>query len=161
MYAPPEQLYDTAVLDRAAYRRAGDLYLFGSMIFFFVTGQPITPQIVSLLHVDHRPGVWSGKFEDVLPYWRDAYGRVVGDFKATLKSDVGAARTELLASTVELLKCATEPDVRHRGHPSARRSLNTSPYDMQRFVSAFDLLATKLETSTARCNAATTERRAS
>ena len=57
-YAPPEQIYDHHFDDRMVYRFAGDLYLLGSMLDFFVTGKPTTVRLVERLEKVHRPFVF-------------------------------------------------------------------------------------------------------
>lgn len=144
-YAPPEQLYDFQLVDRTEARRAADLYLLGSLLYFFFCGYPLTAQTVEHLKVEHWPHIvakqpvfWSGQFNDVLPYYRDAYRIVIDDFEhhthAALR-DFGAdgCKDDVCA----ILKMMTEPDPRQRGHYADRRAKNMSDYGLQRFISFF------------------------
>src|ERR1700674_4589394 len=84
-YAPPEQIYDHHFDDRSAYRMAGDLYLLGSMLDFFLTGTPTTVRLMDALEEVHRPFVieqngWRGFFTDIVPHLQAAHGDLIVDF---------------------------------------------------------------------------------
>ena len=90
-YAAPEVMYahDTnEELRKFDARRAVDIYHLGSMIFFLVTGRMLTPEIIRHLPPEQRPpedkGDWRGQYAEVIPYWREAFGRVLPDFKRLL-----------------------------------------------------------------------------
>jgi eukaryotic-like serine/threonine-protein kinase len=84
-YAPPEQLYDFQPADRLPYRQSADLYLLGSMLDFFVTGEPTTVRLVRELAHIHRPFTmdhkgWRGFFADVLPFLQASHADLVTSF---------------------------------------------------------------------------------
>ena len=142
-YAAPEQLYHwrgiAAASDRQAMlsiRQASDLYLMGSMAYFFVTGSMLTPMVLTFIRATHQPQNWEGTFEDVLPYWRDAMGAAMRLYDSATHSFSDKQRT-----TTEELKSAIyqlcEPDPLERGHPLSRRRIE-SHYDVQRYISLFN-----------------------
>lgn len=148
-YAAPELLYRAGMDDRGAQRAASDLYLFGSMIYFFVMHVPLTPDLIGALRPEHRVAMFGGAnlgvlFRDVLPFLTDAHADLLRIFKAKLLLLLSG--DEVLASkATELLSYCTAPDPLLRGHPSARRMVNGSRYGLERFVSGFNLIATALE----------------
>lgn len=148
-YAPPELLYRAAMDDKAAQRAASDLYLFGSMIYFFVMHVPFTPDLIGALRPEHRVAMFGGRnlgvlFRDVLPFLTDAHTDLLRIFKAKLLPLLSGDQ-ELAARATELLGYCTTPDPLLRGHPSARRMFNGNRYGLERFVSGFNLIATAIE----------------
>jgi len=148
-YAPPELLYRAGMKDKSTQRAASDLYLFGSMIYFFVMHVPFTPDLIGALRPEHRVAMFGGAnlgllFSDVLPLLTDAHADLLRVFKARLLPHLSG--DEKLASDVaDLLKYSTTPDPLLRGHPSALRMASGNPYALERFVSAFNVIATSLE----------------
>ena len=121
-------------------RKSSDLYLLGSMAYFFVTGEALTPILRARLRPEHSETNWSGSFEDVLPYLRAALASSIIYFDNELPVDnTGELLPEAgrLRSAV-LQLCDPDPD--NRGHP-INLSGNASRYSVERYVSLFDLLA--------------------
>lgn len=153
-YAPPEQVYDHQMQDTLIYRHAGDMYLLGSMLDFFVTKKPTTVRLIEALDEVHKPFVvrqngWRGFFVDVLPHLHAAYGTLVHDFSQNLKHLLGlhsqsASAAKLVEEITCLYKYATNPDPLLRGHPRARYMEHQSNFDLQRFISGFEILSRKL-----------------
>lgn len=150
-YAPPEQIYDHHFDDRLAYRLAGDLYLLGSMLDFFVTGRPTTVGLIDMVENVHKPFVvnvngWRGYFRDVLPHLQTAYSRLARNFEAQARAFLGNSRdVDQLAAEITLLyRYATNPDPLLRGHPNSRSIKHGSPYDLQRFIAGFEILQKKI-----------------
>ena len=125
-------------------RRASDLYLVGSMGFFFVTGAPLTPLLAQQMRSEHLPPEWCGSFEDALPYIRDAIGQAMAYFDAELprasSGEFLREASELRAAVLQLC----EPDPSIRGHP-LNISMGAHRYDVERYVALFDRLAKSLE----------------
>lgn len=138
-YAPPELLYRYVDPNWNPRRLGCDAYLLGSMVVFFFTGASVTPLLRKELHDAHAwgKGNWSGTYEEVLPYVRDGFGRVLETFKQTVDPEV---RAELVTTVSELC----EPDPRLRGHPLNRVGKGNQ-YSVERYVSQFNLLARKAE----------------
>lgn len=136
-YAPPELLYGYLDSEWNRRRYGCDAYLLGSMIVFFFTGTAMTPLLRAHLHSAHVWGKWSGTFDDVLPYVREAFGRVMLELRSQLPEIV---RDDVLIPVRELC----EPDPRLRGHPLNRRG-HGNQYGVERYVAKFDLLARRAE----------------
>lgn len=148
-YAAPELLYRAGMNDKDAQRAASDLYLFGSMIFFFVMHIPVTPALMGTVQPEYRVALFGGSnlgllFRDVLPFLTDAHADVLRIFKAKLCQLLPGSE-QIADDVTDLLRYCTVPDPSLRGHPSARRMVNGNPYGLERFVSAFDVLATAVE----------------
>jgi serine/threonine protein kinase len=151
-YAPPEQIYDHHFDDRLVYRFAGDLYLLGSMLDFFVTGKPTTVRLIEGLEDVHRPFAvqqngWRGFFRDIIPHLQSVHCSLVRSFSDQAKALVGETRdsTEIVSELTALYSYSTNPDPMLRGHPTARAFLHGSDYDLRRFVSGFEILSKKIE----------------
>lgn len=135
-YAPPELMYSEVSHDWRIRRLGCDLYLLGNMIvFFFTGGASITALWRKELSFGHQPASWPHDYRSVLPYVRDAFERGLATFQRSLPEQV---RSQVL----ELVRYLCEPDPKLRGHPLNR---STNQFGLERFVSAFDVLATKAE----------------
>lgn len=135
-YAPVEQHYGFATGEWEERYLACDAYLLGSMITFFFTGLSMTTLLLKYLAPEHSWSKWSGSYADVLPHIRVAFDKVIAEITPSLPD---GAKTELVKAIRELC----EPDPRLRGHPRSRAI--GVPYSTERYVSLFDLLATKAE----------------
>ncbi len=136
-YAPPELIYRFGSPDWDERRLGCDLYLFGSLIVFFFTGQATTTLLLQHLDSSHRPDQWKGMFHDVLPFLVDAFENVVKDFAESVPNEI---RDNLVSKVREL--CYPDPVV--RGHPRSKGQLGAR-FSLERYVSEFDLLAQKAE----------------
>jgi eukaryotic-like serine/threonine-protein kinase len=134
-YAPPELRYGYAPSDWPAHRLGCDVFLLGSMIVFLFSGMSMSSLLYSEVDPSHRPDAWGGRFHDVLPHLRRAFGIAVSKIEPHLPTN---RRTEVLGMVRELC----DPDPSLRGDPvSALRG--SSRYDLQRYVSRLDVLATE------------------
>ncbi len=124
-------------------RRASDLYLLGSMGYFFVTGNMITPEILSHLLPAHRPhhkgSGWSGDFEGVLPYLRDGYTKALQNLKRELPRTAAGELNVVGQKYFTAISELCEPDPALRGHPQNRLGKN-DPYSVEKYISLFDVL---------------------
>lgn len=136
-YAPPELLYGYADPEWNLRRLGCDAYLLGSMVVFFFAGSGVTASVQALLRDTHRWQNWGGTYDDVLPYVRDAFGHVLAAFEQEVSKEL---RSDLLTAVSELC----EPDPRLRGHPLNRASRGNQ-YSLERYISKFNLLATRAE----------------
>jgi serine/threonine protein kinase len=141
-YAPPELLYGFVSPEWTIRRLGCDIYLLGSMVVWFFTGLGSTALLVDRLHETHRPTSWRGTYSEVLPYLRDAFGQVLENFRV----DVPAGSAADLSRIVQEL---CEPDPALRGHPK-ERTRPGNRFSLERYISAFDLLAARAQYSTAR-----------
>jgi serine/threonine protein kinase len=140
-YAPPEQLY-LAFGRTWEERKAGDLYLAGSLGAQLFIGHNMTALMQQKLPLDARAGVWSGSYADVVPMLEHAHAHVLAALNSILLSEVPDAA--LADPYVTAVAQMTQPDPSKRGHPRDRRS-KTSSFALRRFVSRFNELATRTE----------------
>lgn len=138
-YAPPEGLYRSVPTDFAQRRLACDLYQLGGMVCFAFTGVTFNAILFSELHPAHNWQNWTGSYEAVLPYVRDAFGRAVDRM-------AGSVPGPIRYRTVRLVEQLCEPDVHLRGHITARRWPG-NPYALERIVTELDLLCRRAEVS--------------
>lgn len=136
-YTPPELLYGYLDSDWNRRRFGCDAYLLGSLVVFFFTRASMTALILDYLDPPYRPESWPESFNDVLPYVRDACGRAIEAFSNEVPSDL---REEITIIVRQLC----EPDPRLRGHPLNRFG-RQNQYSLERYVSRFNLLASKTE----------------
>lgn len=136
-YAPPEILYGHILSDGHHRRLSNDLYLLGSMIFFFVKGQGATALLFEKMEPELRPtslwGPWSGLYKDVLPTIQNKFTEMLSELREDMEDETGD----------ELTKAASElcnPNPKLRGHPLERTTDGTQ-YSLHRYVSLFDRLA--------------------
>ena len=135
-YAPPELFYNEVSLDWKVRRLGCDLYLLGSIVvFFFTGGASMTGLLQSKVPPSHSPVAWQHDYRSVLPYIRDAFEQALDDIKPSIPPSVQGPVTNII-------RCLCEPDPRRRGHPSENP---TSQFGLERIISAFDLLASKVE----------------
>jgi serine/threonine protein kinase len=145
-YAAPEVLYGNASnksLCSFEARRAMDIFHLGSMVFFLIVGRMLTPEIIRHLAPEHRPPSdhddWNGSLLDIIPYWREAFGRVLEIFVEKLPKNLDGSLTQLGVSLLSALKELTEPDPSLRGHPQNRSGQNDA-LSVQQYVSLFNSL---------------------
>jgi serine/threonine protein kinase len=138
-YAPLEQQYKFHYADKFTEKYAADMYLFGSLFFFFFTGLSAA-QVMSakakLLNV-----IKTTAFENDLPELERVFTEVLVDLKITLNNIL----TEEIASEVtRLVQYLCHPDPRKRGFKT-NIELQLQQYGFERFISRLDHLARKAE----------------
>ena len=149
-YAAPEILYHDSSVEpqKRAFekRRAGDIFLLGSMTHFFITGVMVTPAILMHMSPVHRPlsetGGWKGSYTEVLPYWRTAYTSVLSEFESRLVEDQKNNVCQSSLSLLDVVKHLCEPNPAIRGHPLDRQGKHDQ-YSVERYISLFDNLKRK------------------
>ena len=138
-YAPPETLYRSVPTDWELRRIGCDAYHLGSLTVFMFAQGAVTPLVIRTMDPAFHPRVWQGgEYADVIPHWRDAFDRVLTDVHASMSNPYG---DEIIKAVRELC----EPDPTLRGHP--RHRVGRGPLALERYVSLFDLLASKAEYS--------------
>jgi serine/threonine protein kinase len=140
-YAPPELMYGEQDPDWKARRLGVDLYLFGSLIYFFFTDASLTHVLISRLPPQYRPSItmqgnrgWGGTYRQVLPVVQAFWEEIIQEFACELDAYSGAPKMELC----QMVKYLTEPAPDLRGHPLNRRN---DPYSLERFITKLDRLA--------------------
>ncbi|MBM6394481.1 protein kinase domain-containing protein [Brucella anthropi] len=136
-YAPPEIIYSQIDPDWAARRLGCDLYMLGSMIFFFATKFGCTHLLMTRLEPAQRPmtfrGGWNANYEAILPIIQNKFTEMLADLNNNLSLSVAA---ELTTAASELCN----PDPKLRGHP-LDRAKNANRYSLVRYIALFDRLA--------------------
>ncbi len=139
-YAPPELLYNYIHPEWQIRRERCDLYLLGSMIVFFATGQGFTQHLLLRLSDSLKPatlgGQYRGDYSDIRPFLETHYEEIVdqtvGSFHDAYRMDVR-----------ELVSKLCHPNPERRGYEfvtgdSSRRSL-------ERCISVLDRLSRKAQ----------------
>ncbi len=118
-------------------RRASDLFHLGSMGFFLMTGEKLSPLMRTYLRPEHNSLNWRGSFEDVLPFLRDAFGKSMSLFDQELPRDrkENLLQESIAFRTAVMQLCEVDPH--RRGHP-LNAAGNQDPYALDRFISIFD-----------------------
>lgn len=136
-YAPPELAYYFVPEDWDTRRFACDLYLMGSMVVYFFTGNGMTPLWIRRLHRAHYPDAWTDGFKAVLPFIRDAFDSAVAEFRAHI------CHPRLADELVQVVRELCDPDPFRRGHPLNHAAAARNRYSLERYVTRFDLLAAR------------------
>lgn len=132
-YAPIELLYGFLSPEWTIRRFGCDAYLLGSMLVWFYTGLSATALIISELAPQHHPRLWQGTYEQILPFVKDAFARLLDRLRLAMPE---AHKEELIAVVSELC----EPDCTLRGHP-LNRGRHNSQFSLERYITRFDLMA--------------------
>ncbi len=135
-YAPPELAYGEVSQDWKVRRLGCDLYLLGNLVvFFFTGGASLNAVLYPKLDPAHRWLHWHHDYRTVLPYVRHAFEEALSEVARDIPLSVRA-------KVMEVLRWLCDPDPKRRGHPT---DLGISQFNLERVISAFDLLATKAE----------------
>jgi serine/threonine protein kinase len=138
-YAPPEQWYGWQHSPGFDSRYVADLYLLGSLLFFyFMTTSAATALRLKL--IKRQPGFTGSGFLQDLPYLQQAFSETISDLEGVLSPLAGKLTPEL----VMIARQVCEPDPRRRGDPNARTS-GRLQHDIQAYISRFDRLAKQAE----------------
>ncbi|WP_375210089.1 protein kinase domain-containing protein [Hyphomonas jannaschiana] len=145
-YVPPEmwgyKFDPERVLNKITFKSRApcDIYLLGSLAYFFLTGEVLTPVMRGFLRPQHRPQNWNEDFEAVLPFLLTAHEHGMDSLKESIAHDWDKKYHKQLLELVPIISDLTCPDPRRRGDPKNKRR-NASIYDLQRIVSIFDRLS--------------------
>jgi serine/threonine protein kinase len=134
-YAAPEAIYGYVPSDWNSRRFGLDAYHLGSMVTYLFCGHSMTELLLGYVHDDFDPDNWEGTYDEALPLLLETFGRILEDFS----TEVPAPVRESVVAVVEQL---CHPDIRKRGHPSARRGRG-NPLSLERYVTRFDALHKK------------------
>ena len=136
-YAPPEILYGQISPEAFERRKSCDLYMLGSMIFFFASGFGCTPLLFNKLPLEQRPapfGGWLGNYLTILPIIQHLFTNLLYEMSTDLPN--GKIGDGLIKAASEL--CNPDPVV--RGHP-LEKGAGSNHLSLARYVSLFDYLA--------------------
>ncbi len=138
-YAPPEQWYGWRYCKDFDARCIADLYLMGSLIFFYFATCSAT-QAIRLKISQTCQNQLGRDFSQDLPYIQQAFSEVLVELKATLQPLAGELTSELVLVAQQLC----QPDPRRRGDPKIMKSI-VPQYDLQPYISRFDRMARTVE----------------
>jgi hypothetical protein len=141
-YAAPEVLYRQGPLDARSWRLAADMYMFGNLLAFLVTGVSFSGIQALYLERSLRWNAYAGTYSEVLPFVVDAYGRAVSRIGDAVHSEAGQGLSTMVGELCH-------PDPALRGDPVARR-FGQDQYSLVRYVTRLDLLAKKIKVRRAR-----------
>ncbi|HEV7745660.1 MAG TPA: protein kinase [Pyrinomonadaceae bacterium] len=143
-YAPPDLAFGAVPSDTRQWRLSCDSYHLGSMLVFFFSGVGMTALLMKYLdpllqpRINPYQGQWSGTYEEVLPYVRQAFDDAVIEFGQRI------THSKLRETLTRIVRELCDPDPALRGHPKNRRSAGNS-FSMERYITEFDLLRVRAE----------------
>ena len=140
-YSAPELLYGYEIPEWKRRRLGNDVYMLGSLVYFFFTGTSITAVIMSFLHHSHLPKNWGGEYAGVLPYIRDAFDRAIKEF---IDSGDKVLAKPLVADLTTIVRELCDPDPTLRGDPK-NRGTHRPQHGLERYVTRFNVIASRLE----------------
>ncbi len=140
-YAPPEQKYGWRHSPDFSSRYIADLYHLGSLIFFFFLRCSATSAIQLKISQKHAKKFTNSDFLQDLPYIQHAFVEVLAELRASVESFTG----DLADDIVMIAQQLCEPDPRRRGDPRVLAAAHIPQYDLQPYISHFDLLARTAE----------------
>ena len=138
-YAPPELLYEHIDPDWRVRRLACDLYLLGSLVVFFYTGFSTTQLLLALLPRKYHFEEWGDGYPAVLPYIQQVFAQLL---RVLQQKAPPMLADDIVGSVREL--CNPAPERRGR---LENISSSESRYSLSRYVTKFDLMATRAELS--------------
>ena len=136
-YAPPELLYGFVPEDWNARRFGCDAYLLGSMVVFLFSGVSTTCLMMDHLGASQQWSAWQGSFKAILPFLRNSFDMTLNEFRLGVP-------VQLQDQLERIVRQLCDPDPALRGHPRTRAEMGNA-YSLQRYVSEFNLLASKAE----------------
>lgn len=122
------------------YRKRFDLYMLGSLIYFFLTEQSLNSVMNTFLRPEHGPFNWTGTFRDVLPYLNDAHSCAMAAMDDEIRQAYGDDAVEKLSEITEAVRFLTNVDPTLRGDPK-NKVAGLQMHDLQRLISRTDLLS--------------------
>jgi serine/threonine protein kinase len=132
-YAAPEQLYEGGSELPPEYGRvAADMFMFGGLFCFLLTGVPYNGLLQMKLDRTFWWRQWDGTFLEVLPALVDAHGMAVRQLEQVLHACVATDVAEVVWQL-----CHPDPTV--RGDPKARL-FGHNPFGLTRYVSRLNLI---------------------
>ena len=139
-YAPPELLYGDLNVNSAIRRIGCDLYLLGSMVAFYFTNMNMTALIKNNLadSVSWENPETYGKYPEVKSYVNAAFQLALGDIAQQINDN------EIKDQVLLVVRFLCNPDPAKRGHEKTISQLGSN-YDLERFVTIFDVIASKYE----------------
>ena len=120
------------------FRKLGDLYMLGSMIYYFITGSSLNLQISSKMSNDHKSRIPNIEFSDAIEYLDNIHGQVIFEMKQWLSERIGEKSFQSFIRITDAVKNYTRIDPENRGEPKNEK-LGLIKTDLQRLISHSDL----------------------
>jgi serine/threonine protein kinase len=139
-YAPPELFYNINTQRSFSERCIADIFLLGSLFFFYFAKCSATQAIHSKIKGFKGVNFTNNDFINDLPYIRQAFQEAIIDLESQIRPFAGT----LTPSIIQLVSELCEPDPQRRGDP-LKIGTSMSQHDLERFISAINLLAMKAE----------------
>jgi serine/threonine protein kinase len=136
-YAPLDLYYSDTGVDGFEKRFVADLYLLGSLFFFYFAQTSAVQALRSKLQGSK---LGNKSFKQDLPDLQHAFEQTIAD----LRQAVEKVAKEIADDIMELVKQLCDPDPTKRGDPRWKGSV-VPRYDLQRYISRLDLLSKKVE----------------
>lgn len=138
-YAPPELFYSSGSRDFKS-RYLADLYMLGSLFFFYFANCSTTQAITVKIRGFKGINFTNTDFTKDLPYIRQAFAEALIDLEKQVTPTAGKLTRDIITIVNQLC----EPDPMRRGDP---KTIGTAflQYNLERYVSKIDVLARKAE----------------
>ena len=95
-YAPPEYIYNWNWTTDFLKRYMADVYLLGSLIFFYFLGVSTTQAITTKLAMKFAGDFVTSNFEHDLPYVQQAFSEVLNDLNESVENVAGILSNEIV-----------------------------------------------------------------
>lgn len=139
-YSPPEIFYKFKTYDDFETKKAADLYLLGSLIFFHFTGVSLSQAIRSKIF-GLEPNFSESTFDNDIVVFQRAFGESIRD----LKEELINAKIHSVDEIISLAQQLANPDPRKRGYLKLLNSNGIEHLSLERFVSKFSVLMKRAE----------------
>ena len=140
-YAPPELFYDYKVSDDFQCRFATDIYLLGSLFFFYFANVSATQALKAKLKSQADPNFSGADFVHDLPYLHNAFYEAIKELRVHVQKDAGKLTDSIITMVTEL--CNPNPSL--RGDPKSRSWFFGQIYSLERYVSRLNHIACSAE----------------
>lgn len=137
-YAPPEFRYGYIRPEFERRRFGADVYMLGALGVYMFSGLHLNVLVEQELPAEYRPEVWKGSYQGVLPYYREAFYRVLERVRTQLPDD------EIGRELLHLFTWLCEPNPMQRGYVKFGQTQPTE-YSLERLVTRLDHLVGQAE----------------
>jgi len=135
-YSPPEQGYDNISQDIPNRRICADIYMMGSLIFFYFTSSSAKQLLIHYFKKPISTELESTNFKSDLPYLKNAFQESL----IVLKKDLDGYAPKYAKELLSIAKEMCEPDPLIRGLQNEGNRCNLEIY-----ISRFDAIARRAE----------------
>ena len=136
-YAPPEIMYRYYENDWIKRVFATDCYLLGSLFVFYFLGISMNALLLKHLPHNYHWYNWRGELQELIPYLNNAFSQSLEEIEQHFEDE------ELRNGIISIVKYLCIPFPNERIHELNKN--NQNPYNLERTISAIDLLKRKEE----------------